>query len=239
MPNTQQIVKVTDIDQPDLACRAIYGLNIFAANGVHVSTAEDPRIIFLNSLSEQKASSAFVGYLSLKDLVDDPAELFGQGNAGVTYHRIRLGLYAGTFYDIDVYPTDDGCFFPVVSGAFWQSVAHDGYSDIRSILQHDALSLFVDKAIGAEAKFDGSLFPGFSGEAQWLQFLTSIYSLVVVSGGDGMDFTVYSQNVEKFIVIDEAVVIATEAISSSKWYDEHQNQLAWDDEYAGCLKIIE
>jgi len=233
----KQVVQMLSYEEFGLSCRSIYGLNIFEANSVPVDTAYDPRIIFLRNISEQMRCSALAGYLSLKDLVDNPVEMFGEPGKESPYQRVPIGLYAGRFYDIAIWPTQDACFFPEVTSKFWQAETQDKYSDIRKILQHDALALFVDQVNGNEIDLLKALSSPFPGEADSLQLILRYCSLVVISGGDAMDFHVYCKDQKNFEIVNDPLSKAVSSIENSEWYSENQHNLIWDSDEAICLVV--
>ena len=232
-----QIVQIIDSLEFGLLCRSIYGLNIFEANWITVEKPFDPRLVFLRCVSEQTQCSALTGYLSLKDLVDDPAEMFGEPNGTLPYQRVPVGLYGGTFYDLSVFPTQNACFFPLVRKDFWLVETEDKQSDIRKVLRHDALSLFARISDDSKLESLHTLSLPFPGEAQLIHLMLKFYSLVIVSGGDAMCFHIYSNDNKSFEIIEEPLSQAIQAVETSEWYSTNRDNLIWDNDEAMCLVI--
>jgi len=232
----KQIVQILNYEEFGLSCQSVYGLNVFEANAVSTNVEDDPRIIFLRSISEQIKCSALAGYLSLKDLVDNPVEMFGEPGQQIAYQRVSIGLYAGQFYDLARWPTEDACFFPEVNSKFWEAKTDDGQSNIREVLQHDALALFVDDN-SDRTKILQALSMPFSGEADLLQQMSQHCSLIITSGGDAMSFHMYSRDTKNFNAINEPLSQMVELIQNSTWYLKNKDDLTWDSNEAMCLVI--
>jgi hypothetical protein len=102
------IVRTVDKHEFGLQRRSIFGLNILGVNRVKTEAENDPRIIFLRSLSEKYPCSAHTG--NLYDLAENPQELFGPHDGENPYVQVRIGVYSGNFYDVEDWPV-----FPRVS----------------------------------------------------------------------------------------------------------------------------
>lgn len=228
-----RIVRTEDRMEYGLTRRNIYGLNILYANGVEVDTQHDPRLVLLGQLSMRALCAACVGYLSLKEMVNNPAEMFGTTEGKMAYTRVFLGLYGGTFYDLVKYPTQDACYFPCVTSAFWQ--AKTGYADdIRSIFNNDAIALFV--GVGDTQRIEYSL-SSFTNEETLLQELAFECRLIVTSGGDGSALSVYTSDATLFSDLDQPLMDAVKTITDTDWYSQNKDDLVWNSDGDECLLL--
>lgn len=226
------IVRFNETKDDGLIRRDICGLNILAANNVKASIQNDPYIIFLRALSEQYACASCVGYLSLKDIINDPSEIFSDFNA-TPYSRVPIGLYGGTFYDLTQFPTEDACFFPSVNDAFWKSQTnHTAPDDIGNIIGDDALALFVGVK---DAQRLEKILTVFTDESTLRQELAAQCSLIVTTGGDASHFEVHASSFSELAAIDEPISVALEAVKTSSWYRHNKNDLKWDSDGNECL----
>ena len=232
-----QIVHINDTAEYGLIRRSVYGLNVFAANGVEVAPQDDPRIILMRALSAQEPCAACIGYLSIKDMMDDPAEMFGKAKAEMPYVRVPIGFYGGSFYDLTQYPTQEACFFPLINDAFWKAQTTDSQTgddlfSVLDIMENDALCLLSGTGHG----FEQAVTP-FLGQEVLCQTLAREYRLIVMTGGDASDFEVYACAPEHLTDLDGPVSQAIKTIEDSNWYRQNEKSLVWSDEYSNCLKL--
>lgn len=228
-----QIVRLDDTTEYGLMRRNIYGLNILYANGVEVKTQNDPRITFLRQLSARTPCAACVGYLSLKEMVNNPAEMFGVIGGEMAFIRLPVGLYGGTFYDLMKYPTQDACYFPYITSGFWE--AKTEYDDIRSIFDNDAVALFV--GVNDTHKVEHSL-TSFTSEDILQQELAAECRLVVTSGGDGSALSVYTSKAKFFSDLNQPLIDAIKMVTDNEWYSYNKNSLVWNSDGDECLMLL-
>jgi hypothetical protein len=214
--------------------RYIDGLNIFLYNDVDVPTQDDPRVIFLQNLTRQFPSSAHVGSLALKDMVDDPLELFGPPDGRTPYTRTRISYYNCDFYDLNEYPCFDACFFPEVTNKFWEAKAADG-TDIGGLFDWHGLAVYIGAKAGALEEMSQLLAAPFPGQGQWLQAVTRLYSIVITVGHDGQNFQAYAQELESYNLLQPALDQAAGIVSSSEWFQQNVERLKWEEELSLCL----
>lgn len=230
----QSVIRLVEHPPFGVFSRYIEGLNIFLYNNVNVPIQDDPRVIFLKYLTEQFLSSAHVSSLALKDMVDNPQELFGPSDGPTPYSRTRISYYNCTFYNLDEYACFDACFFPHVRGKFWGSRAEDG-TDISGLFDWHGLAVYVDAKPGALEQMKQLLAAPFPGEGQWLQAVTDLYSLVITVGHDGQNFEAYTQELERYHLLEPAFEYVAGEVSSSGWFQQNVGLLEWEDEFSGCL----
>jgi hypothetical protein len=233
----QQIVKTEDREEFGLSRRDIFGLNIIAANGVATATEDDPRVVFLRELSARHVCSAHTG--NLYDLADTPEEIFGRLVGKDVGSPVRVSVNGGTFYDAARWATFPACFFPVVSEQFWSSRAPEGDADISDLLRLDALALYVEPINGAVNEMRSGLNQPFTSHETWLQTVSSLYQLVLLTGADGWYFSAYSRDARYFDSLSLPLNEAIKAIERNIWYQQHAASLIWDDEHEGCLLLPE
>ena len=229
----EAIVRTEDGYRYGLHVKDIYGLNIFQANDVNVAYSEDPRLLFLKRVTEILSSSAHLGWLALKDLVDNPEEAFGASTTDNYYIRTSLSIHGGTFYELD---SAKAVLFPHIEGRFWQ-VSGISPQPIEYCVQSDALALYAGaepEATEALIKLANNPFPG---QEQWLRELSSLYSLIIISQDDGWYFEIYSRSAVQFQALDTPLLEAVASIKTSSWYQQHQAELEWDDGPDNCLKL--
>ena len=238
----QSILQTHDHTEFGLYARTVYGLNVFSANGYKVPPSDDPQIVFLKTLSLEQPCSVHVGSVGLRDLADEPEELFGQPDHPNGYVLTRVGLMEGTFYDAN----DKSCFFPAASEAFWSTSKLDGIRDpIQYLIECGAVALYANARSGTQAMLRlVSSFPALQpalnpSQSEWLQAVASLYQLVVVVGQDGMDLTAYTSEASHFDLLSSPLQAAFDAVEASDWYKQHQGDLSWDDEYEKCLMLPE
>jgi hypothetical protein len=239
----QNILETRDTREYGLYVRTIYGLNIFSANGYIAAPSNDPRIVFLKTLSVQHSSSIHVGSVGLSDIADEPEELFGQPNEHSGYSKVRIGLSEGIFYEAG----NNNCFFPYALEQLWTAKDFDdNRNPIQYLIECGALALYVAPYSNIEAMlvllalpFPLLQMPLHSSQSGWLQEVANIYSLVVVVGHDGMQFSVYSREADNLDMVSAPLHLATSIVESSQWYNQHQQFLQWDDKYEKCLMLPE
>jgi hypothetical protein len=214
------------------------GLNILAYNDVDVPAEQDPRFVFLRSLSEHAPCSAHVGSLALKDMVDTPEELFGPPDGDLPYVRTKVGLY-DVFYDLREYPCYDACFFPEVTAPFWRIQYLDNRSGIERLIDDHALALYVGATGEALARITPLLQAPFPGEEQWVGTMTQLYPLVVVVGHDGLYIEAYASDASHFALLEPALAQATEGIRAHPWFRENEGKLEWEEDPSLCLILQE
>lgn len=231
------VIRIEEAEQDGLTLHYVFGLNILDANGIEVSPAHDPRVIFLQSLSRQVTCSAQIG--NLYDFADDPEELFGLSVGRNAYTLSQVGVYAGTFYDAASWPTFPPCFFPQVTDGFWQSETPQADANIKLVISRDALALYVGPADDALEKMQTLVKEPFPGHAEWLRLTTNLYQLVILTSGDGWYFHIYGRKGSHFDQLSPAISEATKAVEATNWYQQHAASLLWDEEYGGCLRLPE
>jgi hypothetical protein len=227
------IVRLVEYPPFGVFSRYVDGLNIFLYNDVEVPTLADPRVLFLRNLTEQLPSSAHVSSLALKDMVDDPQELFGLPTGLTPYTRSRISYYNCTFYNLDEYPCYDALFFPEVTGSFWEAKTEYD-TDIGGLFEWHGLAVYVGAKPGTLDEMQRLLSAPFPGEGQWLKAVTGLYSLVVTVGHDGQNFEVHTQNLEDYDLLKPSLEYAAGIVSSSEWFKHNRKVLEWDDE-SSCL----
>lgn len=232
--DTNSIVRLVEHPPFGVFERYIDGLNILLYNNVEVPTQADPRVIFLKHLTEHFPSSAHVGSLALKDMVDDPTELFGLPDGQTPYTRTRISYYNCTFYNLDDYPCFDACFFPSVANEFWETQAEDG-TDISGLFDWHGLAVYIGAKPGTLEVMSRLLAEPFLGNWQWLQAVTNLYSVVITVGHDGQNFQAYTQEMENYNMLKPALDYASESASSSEWFRQNVRRLRWEDEVSLCL----
>ncbi len=213
-----------------------FGLNIFAANNVNVEIDDDPRIVFLKTLTERYTCSAHIG---LEDIVTDSVSLFGPAGRHNDYSLVDVTLHAGHFYA----PNNDskGCFFPTVTPQFWGSLFEHPL-EAAMLLSSDAIAFY---AINDNETLDSQkqntvedLLSNFiSGDSDWLDNMTKLYSLVVQTAADGWMFESQSQNSLHFDMLSFPDSQAVLSIERSHWFRKYFEEMQWDDENEGCLML--
>jgi hypothetical protein len=231
----QSIIRTSDRSEYGLARRDIFGLNFFAANGVEVTAAGDPRIVFFRTLSALSVCSAHTG--NLLDLADTPQELFGPPLGENGYVLARTGVYKGTFYDADEWTTFPACFFPQVKDGFWEAQTREGQSTIDETLDWDALALYVGANKEPLTHMQPLLRQPFPGHESWLRQVLSLYRLIVLTASASLYFHAYSNDASNFDLLTPATEKAVEAIRSHEWYQAHSAKLVWDDEFETGLEL--
>lgn len=224
----KEIIRLQVDNEFDLVHLSIYGLNIFEHNELSVSPDEDPRLSFLSLISKAYPCSACVGYLSLKDHTDNPIDLFGPPEGKTPYIRVPIGLYGGTFYDLVTYPTEPACFFPIIGNDFWKAKVTGDQADLTTIIYDDALAVYVGTDLGSQQKIAKASSEPFVGEADWLQLLSQLCSVIILSAGDGMSVEVFTKDLTHLDLLYSALDETTAKISQSDWYKTHRDDLAWN-----------
>ena len=100
----------------------------------------------------------------------------------------------------------------------------------------DALAVYVD----ANPETIGNIASLLKGEihshAQWLEAMTRLYALVVLTGSDGWCFEIYTSVPANFDLLAAPLSKAMAVIEESSWYKEHEGSLEWDGDPDNCLK---
>ncbi len=239
----QDLIKTHDSERFGLYARAIYGLNIFSANGYKVPSLNDPRIVFLRALSLRQSSSIHIGGIGLSDIVDKPEELFRHPSDENLYIRAKIGVSEGTFYE----GGDNSCFFPTASEAFWASKDFEGNRDpMQYLIECGAIALYANARdnIQAMKSLVSSSFlalrpPLNPSQSEWIQTVASNYQLVVVTGHDGLDFLAYTSEADNFDMLSSPLQFAINTVKASEWYIQHKEVLQWDSQYENCLMLPE
>lgn len=229
----QSIIRQRDELKGGLNLRYIFGLNIFAANGINIPVESDPRIIFLRTLSNYHACSAHTG--NLYDLAENPPDLFEKPPGEDTYILASISVNGGIFYDAKTWNTFPPCFFPQVDDGFWQARMDDGRSVIVEALEYDALAIYAGINDNVLDEVVSLVKKDFPGHEAWLKQMVDLYKLVILSSGDGEYFSVYSQNDSQFDSLSPALIEAVDNIKTTEWYRQHVSSLIWDDKSNLCL----
>lgn len=227
----QMIVRTRDNVKHGLHHRYVFGLNILSANGVDTPVKNDPRIVFLSSLSMHNSCAAHTG--NLYDFADTPGEFFGSvcGNACVP---VSTGVYGGKFYDVKTWDNFPACFFSEVPPSFWEASTDDGESNIVSVISRDALALYVRDKSDSSHEVQAFLNEPFSDD-RWLRSMSGHFKLVVTTEADGWYFSIYSRSISDFDLLTSALTLAVRSVEETAWFQQHSATLTWDDEYELCL----
>jgi hypothetical protein len=230
-----RIIQMRDGHDYGLNCRSIFGLNILDANGIKVGTEDDPRVIFLRTLGAHNDCAAHTG--NLYDFADNPQEFFGAPSKEHIYFLTRVGVYGSRFYDTKDWSTFPACFFPKVNDQFWRIKATGSSADVERIVSRDALALYVGASGNALNKVKALLNQPYSDQEQWLKSVASFYSLIILSGGDGWYFYVYTRDPLFYELLTPAISGAIQAVERTDWYRENAKTLQWDEQYGLCLRL--
>lgn len=229
MSNDNRIVELSDTKEYDLFCRSVYGLQIFRANEVEVNPINDPRVIFLRSLISERACSCQVGISAMEG--DEPEEFFSRYGQPDPYQASPIGLYGGTFYQVDDGP--GSCFFPIVHNPFLGTTAED----FTYLLVCDAYALYVGEKEISPQEVQPLLTAPFTDQAEWMQRLARQYDCIVTTGYDGWYIEIYARDPANFALLSNALDLAVQGIENNAWYQQHSRQLKWDDEKELCLRL--
>lgn len=223
------IIVTSDEIRHGLAKRTIYGLNVFNRNHVAVPTLQDPRFLFLKSVTDAIRCSAHVGAMALSDRVDTPEELFGHPKDDMAYSRTTVEYHDG-FFDLSGSHYFGACFFPFVSAGFWEAHLDNDGGDMEYIIRCHGMALYVGASRQALDAMTGLFDAPFPGETQWLRETTRIYPLVLVVGHDGDCFHAYAKQTARFQLLDRPLLKTAEYVRSSNWFQHNQTSLSWNDE---------
>jgi hypothetical protein len=215
----------------------VFGLNTLGVNRVEVERKEDPRMLFLKSLTDKYSCSAHTG--NLYDLVNTPNELFGPTNGENPYVECRIGVYQGDYYAFEDWPVFRPCFFPKTSSSLWQAETTDGTAHIYEALDWGALALYVEPRADSRDNMKSLLSEPLTSQEALRAAIAKVYELVILTNHDGDYFTAYSQSSSHFTLLSEAIDTAENAISSTTWFRQHAESLIWDGEYNMCLTLPE
>jgi hypothetical protein len=241
-------IQIEDRIDCGLLRRSIFGLNIFAVNGV--KDAPDPRLVFLKTLTE---ISPVAAHFSLIEEYET-AENLGTRTVVPTLVSIRSAYFNR------VPPNDPALFLPHVDADFIKQHGDD-------LLWYDALALYIgsnhsdEHVINAmkpllgepipEDHLQGAVLPDVlpsrhaaeyysvleTQHKRWLHATLDIYSLVVLSGGDGDVFHVYTTDEAHFELLAKALAAAVTTIDASDWYRRNHRHLVWDADFSLCWKL--
>jgi hypothetical protein len=221
------IITTYDGKRDRLAVRTIYGLNIFARNGLQAPAMLDPRLVFLKCLTDEMPCSAHIGAIALSDMMDAPEELFGCSGGSEIYSRTSVEYHDG-FTDLSGSHYFKACFFPAVPPGLWEASLNDGGGDMEYIIRCHSLALYIGVSQPALSAMRRLLEEPFPGEEQWLRETTGIYPIVLVTGHDGDHFIAYATSDDRFQMLDRARERACEFVRSSEWFQRYRSSLAWD-----------
>lgn len=233
----QKIVKIEKHSKAGLLLQDVYGLNIFASNKVTFPTREDPRIVFLRSLSERFVCSAHTG--NLFDMADTPEELFGPADGANSFLIAHTGVYGGHFYDATEWNNFPACIFPIVQNSFWSLPMRGDGKGMLEIVEWDALALYVGLIEGGLEKIRNLAKQPFPGDKEWLQQVIGLYRAVIITGGDGFYIHAYVSDAMSFELLNPAIDEAVKAIESNEWYQQNKERLVWEPELSLCLGLPE
>lgn len=212
------IIQTKDSLQHGMSVRSLFGLNVFTANDVPLAAEQDPRYIFLQSLSQQVPSSAHAGSLAFEG--DAPLEFFGLTEQ--TFIQAPIGIYGSTFYYSETEPV--GCFFPDARDIYRGRQA----KNLQYLVTCDALAIYVEPVLSAGDKMRNLLNKSIENSQEWLQQMTHLYSIVLFSHADGWHFTAYSRESASFQLLDTPLQQAQSAIETSPWYMQNKARLRWN-----------
>jgi hypothetical protein len=233
---TPQIVRITERSKGALLERNLLGLNIFWANDVESSIANDPQVAFLSGLCGRNDAALNVG--NLFDYADSPEELFDGTDWESRYRTVATGCYGGVFYDARKWNTFPPLFLESVSESFFQLMTNgDGLT--RKLLQIDAVAYFISpKGPDSAKKLEVLLNGPFESSEALIERSLAFFKLVGFSHADGDYFSFASRRDEDFSVIEEPLSYAVNLIESSNWYRENASSLTWDEGYSECLMKV-
>lgn len=214
----------------------LWGLQIFEYNGVSCPIEQRPEMVFLTDLTSHLACAVHVSSLALKDVVSSPEEMFGPADGPTPYLRSRIG-YHDHFYDLNTWHSWDSCVFLQVTSLFWQTLLREE-GDLSAMIGSNGFSFYVAPHRDTTEVLERLLSAPFPGETEWLTAVLDLYALVVAVGHDGQFFNVYARDREAIHLIEPSLQTAIHAIETSKWFQTHQIELAWDD-WHGCLLLPE
>jgi hypothetical protein len=235
--NTMEaIVRTSDKLEFGLKLRCIFGLSIFAFNEVK-DGYQDPRVVFLQSLSAENACSAHFG--DLNDIADTPEEVFGPAEGDNAFIRLRTSIWGGHFYSPEDVSAFDPCIFPKVETRFWGTAWSEGHSVFPDIIDLGALALYVRPEDSTLQALESLAQEHFVGDADWLNAICSLYKVAVVAGHDGDYYRAYARNDEDFELLTPAVEKAVQSVKETEWFSQNAGKLKWDEEGGGCLMLPE
>jgi len=235
-----QTIKTQQNRQYGLAARQIQGLNIFSANGLKVSPAEDPRLIFLQTLTDRSPSSCLIGGVGLRDLIDQPGDIkriFPHSNPEAS----RVGLSEGTFYAAGY--DDHSSFLADLTEAFWHT-AHNS-DDLQYLVECGAVAVFV----GLSDDIKGTVRQLISNpphalfarlhppQDEWVSLISSYCSLIAIAGPDGSELRLFSQSENLLSLADKPLEASAKAIEAASWYQINATQLKWNEDDELCLML--
>ncbi len=218
-----------------LSLRIVYGLNIFVANKVAKKAVEDPRVVFLRALSQQMSCSAHLGSGALEDIVSSIKDLSICRDEQACIST-NIALYGGEFYSSDdtILPS---YFVRNVDESLWVAKTENGTSVIDYLYRCDALALYAGSHTESQAKMQILLGASFIDNENWMQKLSELYSLVILSGYDGWHFNVFSKEPSNFDLLSNALDDTIKYVEASDWYSQNAPELQWDQEEDSCLKL--
>lgn len=236
-----EIIRKQDTFLSNVWVRHVHGLNIFSANGIKVSAHEDPRLVVLKDFADAHTSSIHIGSIGLKDLVDSPEELFGPSTGSDNYFKVGAGVKEGIYY-FDVHD-DSNCFFPIASDNFWEvPMSVDDAGELQYLIECGSIALYsgFTDAVTSEGRRllnDSTVWATnpLPSQAEWVQRLTEVWNVVVVTGHDGTELVVYTRSPDQLDLLSLSIKKASDLIAESSWYKQNQYALTWDSENEKCL----
>ena len=216
-----------------LAVRDIYGFNVFGNNRVKRALEEEPLTMFLHHIARSFPCAAHVGGIGLP-IGGGPTTL-GPSTPEHFYTQNRVGLSGALFYDQDgkFYCDRDSCFFPQVRTP---SLGADD-EDFSALVSYDALALMLGATLEKANEMSARYNAPFPGHEKWLEVLTGVYDVVLLTGGDAGYVEAWAREPEKFGVLDQTIALIGESITASDWYRQNESELIWDATYGLCYVL--
>ncbi|HEY3268614.1 MAG TPA: hypothetical protein VGM37_16975 [Armatimonadota bacterium] len=243
------VVRIHDDVSDDLTERNIFGLNALLYNGVEAPDAQDPRIVFLNALITGHNVAAHTG--NFAGDANIAAEEFGPPTPENPYVTTRQNLYNGDFWQ-EAAGRPPAFLFPHARRPFLGLEP----TDFEYLIRCGNIALYVgvdpvDEAALLNLAADppreptAADVPGERWELQnarnrvWLEAVTRLCRVAVVTGHDGQDFQCYAWDAADFRLLDDALTAGVEAVTGMEWYRSHADQLVWNAHMDLCLMLPE
>jgi hypothetical protein len=226
-------IRTEDTSDHGLAIKEIYGFSIFGYSRVPFPTVYEPMFLFLEEIMQTLKCAAHAGGLSVKNLDSIPS--IGSPAQGDPYTVNRVGLSGGTFYDLDgeFYCDGDSVFFPLVRTPLLGANA----TDFSELVEYDALAVMIGASPDTDAKMSALYTTPFPGHENWLQELTHVYDVVILTAGDADFVQAWARDPGKFALLENAIAVVEKAIMASEWYQQHEPELVWDGEFGMCYRL--
>lgn len=230
---SNEIIKIISSANGKMIETQIFGLNIFEINGVKCDIELNPQLKFLREITANNDCAANIG--NLFDYADSPEELFKETTYAEKYKLVRIGCYAGEFYDSKEWNTFPPVFFNHISSDFID-IPINAESLIVKILHLDALALFISpKSHKATQNINKLLDAPFKTHRNLIQEALEQFDLIMISEADNDYFTLFSFSKKSLKLIEGPVTSSVELIRNSEWYLSNKSSLRFDDENAMCL----